>query len=347
MISKTTKSHLAVLAMSLTLMSVSSFAQGLEDESLLNADPIGTKMNNPQLDIDGSYQVPTEADRLNKQTQDLVKKTNDMVQKNVATLRNANEKKLGNQLQGMFNGEPQNQEDTVSSKAAAPSVTAILPAAEPAKLETNYKVIPYAGGSSMSGEGEVNFQSKVNAGLRAETLVLNKRLGIGLGFNYAQTDVQDLRYVTYQYAQNQAPEFKYRNMSGELYGKFYILTENVFRPYVGAGLGYNSTTLSSTNTVGLYNQSGFQGNNNFNNQNYNSSFASGAALIGTDILFTERVGLNLEFKYSRAFTSAFNSNNTGTNTNFQGYDSAYLQRLGQQMDDASIMAVNLGLVVAF
>jgi outer membrane protein W len=347
MLTKKNKSPLAVFAIGLGLMSLSAAAQGLDDEAL-NADPIGTMTANPRtvqadpLDIDGKYKVPSESDRLKKQTEELARRTNDMVQTKIETKRAENEKKLANELQGMFNGQP--MQDEVGSRAAAPTVTAVAPEAAPQKLDANYKIIPYAGAASMTGEGEVNFQSKMNAGMRAETLVLNKRLGIGLGFNFAQTDVQDRRFVTFQFAQNQAPEFRYRNMSGELYGKFYILNENVFRPYVGAGVGYNSTELTSTNTINNFNQFGFQG---VNNQGYNANFASGAALIGTDLLFSERVGLNLEFKYSRAFTSAFNNNNTGLNNNFQGYDSLYLQQLGQLMDNAQVMAVNLGLVVQF
>jgi outer membrane protein W len=349
MLTRKNKSPLAVLAIGLGLMSLNVLAQGLDDEAL-NADPIGTMNANPRtvqadpLDINGQYKVPSESDRLKKQTEDLARRTNDMVQTKIETKRAENEKKLANELQGMFNGQP--MQDEVGSKASAPTVTAVVPEAAPSKLDANYKIIPYAGAASMAGEGEVNFQSKMNAGMRAETLVLNKRLGIGLGFNFAQTDIQDRRYMTFQYAQNQAPEFRYRNMSGELYGKFYLLTENVFRPYVGAGVGYNSTQLTSTNNVNNFNQFGFQGNN-FNNQNYNANFASGAALIGTDLLFSERIGLNFEFKYSRAFTSAFNNNNTGLNNNFQGYDSLYLQQLGQLMDEAQVMAVNMGLVVQF
>ena len=344
MLPNNTKTRLAVLALTVSLTSLSSFAQGLDDEAALNADPIGvqTSLQNPQMDINGQYQMPSESAKLKRQTEELARKTNDMVQTKIETKRAENEKKLANEMSAMFNGQ---QQDQVATKQAQAQSTTEVPAEKKAeKLDPNFKVIPYAGASSMSGEGEVNFQSKVNAGLRAETLVLNKRLGIGVGFNYAATDIRDQRYTNFYYAQNQTPEFKYRNMSGELYGKFYILNENVFRPYVGAGVAYNNTKLTHTNQVNHFNQFGNQG---VNNQGYNSNYASGSALVGTDILFTERVGINFEFKYSTAFSSAFNNDNQGINQNFQGFDSAYLQQLGQQMDDATIMAINAGIVINF
>lgn len=347
---------LLALTLALTTVVKVSYAQGLGDEeAVLNADPIATttaapnNVSAPQLDINGNYQVPSEADAINRRTQELARKTNEMVQKNVAVKRDANEKKLANELTQMFNGQPAPQDEVTTTQASVQKVEVAAAAVKPEeKVTKNYKVIPYGGAQQMQGAGEVNFQAKMNAGLRAEATVLDERLGIGVGFNFAQTDIRDNRYVNY-YAQNgqqNAPEFKYRNMSGEIYGKFYLLNKSVFRPYVGAGVAYNNSKLTYTSQQNSYYSNNY-GNNTSLNNGYSSSYASAAAMAGTDFNFSETVGLNLEFKYSRALSSAFNSNNVGVNQNFMGYDQAYLQQLGQQMNEAALMAVNFGLVIRF
>lgn len=348
-----------LLALTLALSTVVkvSYAQGLESEdAVLNVDPIattttttttmnGNMVNTTPLDVNGNYQVPSEADAINRRTQELARKTNEMVQKNVAVKRDANEKKLANELTQMFNGQPVAQEVT-TQQASVQKVEVTAAEVKPEEKVKNYKVIPYGGAQQMQGSGEVNFQAKVNTGVRAEALVADQRVGIGLGFNYAQTDIRDNRYVNYYGMNQNAPEFKYRNMTGEIYGKFFLLNKSVFRPYAGAGLAYNTSKLTHTSQQNNYYSTNY-GNNNSLNQGYDSSYASAAAMIGTDFNFTDSVGLNLEFKYSRALTSAFNSNNIGVQQGFLGYDQAYLQQLGQQMNEAALMAVNFGLVIRF
>lgn len=341
---------LLALTLALTTVVKVSYAQGLEGEESLAADPVS--INAPQLDIDGKYQQVSEADKINRQTQELARQTNDMVQKNVAVKRDANEKKLANELKQMFNGQPAPQDEVKINQSSVQKVEVAADQVKPEEKEVkNYKIMPYGGFQQMQGQGEVSFQSNVNTGLRAETVVMDERLGIGLGFNFAQTNVRDNRYVNYyanQYGSNNqnGPEFKHRNMSGELYGKFYLLNKSVLRPYVGAGVAYNNSKLTYTSQQNMY-YSSYYGNNTSLNQGYSSSYASGSAMIGTDFNFSETVGLNLEFKYSRALSSAFNNNNIGVNNGFLGYDQAYLQQLGQQMDQASLMAVNFGLVIRF
>lgn len=339
----TNQKMLAVLALS--LVSFSAMANpSLSDESALNTDPISV-LNAPQLNVDGSYHQASESDLIRKQNEEMIRKNNDMVNKKVETMRMDNEKKLGHELSKMLGGQAPVADQVTTSQASTQKIEATTEAIKPVDTtERNFKVIPYAGASNMTGQGEVNFQSKVNTGLRVEALTLNRRLGIGVGFNYAQTDIRDNRYTFGYYGANygqNAPEFKYKNMSGELYGKFFLLTDSIFRPYVGAGVGYNSSQLR--NSMFSNNQTANYGLSN----EYNSTFVTGAALVGTDLQFTNRFGINVEFKYQKAFTSSFNSNNIGVNPGFQGYDQVYLQQLGQQMDDAAVMAFNFGLVLAF
>lgn len=343
------------LTLALTTVVKVSYAQGLgaEDEAILNADPMvaanPANISAPQLDINGNYQVASEADKMKKQRADMERQTDDMLKKKTEEQRVASEKKINAQMQAMLSGQPAPQDEVKTTQASVQKVEVKAAEVQPAEKVKTYKVIPYGGAQQMQGAGEVNFQAKMNTGLRAEATVLDERLGIGVGFNFAQTDVRDNRYVNY-YAQNgqnqNGPEFKYRNMSGEIYGKFYLLNKSVFRPYVGAGVAYNNSKLTHTSQQNSY-YSNYYGNNTSLNNGYSSSYASAALMAGTDFNFTETVGINLEFKYSRALSSAFNSNNVGVNQGFMGYDQAYLQQLGQQMNEATLMAVNFGLVVRF
>lgn len=294
--------------------------------------------NMDPMDMDGKYKKEDKLAGIIGKQDDEIKDRNDAKRTEVL------EKLHKEQLAKMFDGKPVEQE--LTTKQAS---TMVATAPEEEAKKASVKIIPYGGLSQMQGEGEVNFQAKINSGLRLETVVLEERLGIGVGFNFSQIDIRDNRYVNnFSYNQQQtAPEFKYRNMSGEIYGKYFVLNKDVFRPYIGAGIGYHSSKLTHTNNQQFnsmyytnYNQQALQ-------NGYDSSFATGSAMVGTDLQFTKLVGLNFEFKYSRALSSAFNSNNIGVNPQYGGYDQVYLQQLGQQMDEASLMAVNMGLVVKF
>ena len=215
---------LAVLALS--LVGMNAFANpSLSDESALNTDPISV-LNAPQLNVDGTYHQASESELIRKQNEEMIRKNNDMVNKKVETMRMDNEKKLGHELSKMLGGQAPVADQVSTSQASVQKLETSTEAVKTQEAgERNFKVIPYAGASNMTGEGEVNFQSKLNTGLRLEALTMNRRLGIGVGFNYSQTDIRDNRYTNgyygMSYGQN-APEFKYQDMSGEIYGKFFL-----------------------------------------------------------------------------------------------------------------------------
>lgn len=343
-----TTQELKILAATLLVMAMPmTYAQG--DALLDDTDDI---LNSEQINIDGTFKKQTAADRIEKMRKRLESQNEQMVQKKIEDIRIKQEQELAGKLKNAFRGnlEAMDEMDSVQTVQAAPQ-RIVAPAPVVEEEEGKNKIIPYAGVRQYNGEGIDSFESTVNAGLTMENMV-HERFSVGLGVNYTTMDITDrasFNGFNNGFGFTNGDEISYTNLNLNLTGKFFITVESKIRPYVGAGVGYNRTTLKYDETNSQFINNGF--GNNFGTTSEDSqvsgSNVSGSALIGAEVSFTNYLGLNLEFNYTRAFTSGFDANPSlgfGTNNDIA---EANLSRLGNSLEESDVASLNIGFIVKF
>ena len=240
-------------------------------------------------------------------------------------------------------------EQQVSVAQAAPAVTssADAPASTGGAFET-IKMIAFAGGTQYNGEIE-QLEAEVAAGLRLESNITS-RFSMGIGLNFAQLKTNDFANSMFNnqswyngYMNNYGGrEIQYRSMGIDLYGKFFITKSERFRPYVGAGIGYSRANMSYTNNDTY---SDPFSSTQFGNENYQTSYATGTIMGGSEIMITRGFGLNIEAAYSSGLGSSLNSKASRSFTNSP--DQMRLRELGTEIINANALSIFAGAIVAF
>lgn len=240
-------------------------------------------------------------------------------------------------------------EQQVEVQQAAPVVAPIVSTAEVAPAAgapfEEIKMNLFAGATSFKGETE-ELETELSAGLRLESNITT-RFAIGVGFNYNTLKTDDFAnnspYMNNYYNGlfGQGREISYSSMGLDIYGKFFITNSERFRPYVGAGLGYNRASMKYND-----NNSGFDPvYGNYGSENYNTSFINGNLMLGSEIMITKMFGINLEGRYSTGLgdsLSSESSKNTATSP-----DQARLKELGNEIINSNALSIFAGAVVAF
>lgn len=244
--------------------------------------------------------------------------------------------------------------DEVSVQVAAPQQVIEVEAPAPKKkIDQRIKITPLAGLTAISAETE-NLESDVSIGLRGEANV-SERVSIGMGVHYMSLQTTDFGddsyyggYLDGYYDYYNVREIAYSNLNIDIYSKFYIVNGERFRPYVGGGLGYNRSTIKyeDNRSYDPYSQ-GYMGYNNYNfgNEEVISSHMSAKLLAGSEIAFTDSIGLNVELAYSRGLGSSFNTDE-GVNP-YRAPDQRRLNDLNDEINNANIFSLNVGMMIVF
>ena len=230
----------------------------------------------------------------------------------------------------------------ISADVHQPVLTSELPVE---KKEKNLKIIPYGGFSNLSS---ANFRYKSNLfpGLAVENK-LSENFSVGLDFNYSTMEIEDQDvYSGYSSAMD------YKQMSVELYSKFYFRGKGRFLPYLGAGIGYKNINIAHTHSNSGYNpydpyNSNVGTNMNDNSLKGRSVFAS--ASVGTEFYFNSQFGLNAQFKYSKGLSSTVDVPNNSYN-NYHGSPVFYESELSQVAKDIAStgqQSLYIGAIVRF
>lgn len=247
-----------------------------------------------------------------------------------------------------FNTEEAKVEQQVQVQQAAPVVSTaeIAPVSSGEAFET-IKLLPYAGATSFNGEVE-QLETELSAGLRLESNITT-RFSMGIGFKFDQLKTNDFangaNYMTPNYYGmygTQGREIQYRAMGLDIYGKFFITNGERFRPYLGAGIGYNRATLKYNDNDPYYDQMNAY---NFGSEEYNTSFVTGQLMLGSEVMITRMFGLNIEAAYSTGLGDSLSSKsakNGGTSP-----DQARLRDLGDEIINANALSIFAGAVVNF
>ena len=236
--------------------------------------------------------------------------------------------------------------DEVSVSHAAPKVEAKLtPSTSNDKFGETIKILPYSGLTTFFTD-ENTLEAGLTAGIRAETNV-SSRFSVGMGFKYTSFSTLDRNTNGMNNGLNIAynsfygtREIEYSNMKFDVYSKFFLINSDRFRPYIGAGLGYNRSTMNylnnSVNNFASY---------NFGNEEVNTSHIDAQMLVGSEVIFTKSIGMNLELAYNRGIGGNLSSEN-GINP-FFAPDQQRLQDLSEEVNDANIISLNASLLIQF
>jgi len=208
------------------------------------------------------------------------------------------------------------------------------------------KLLPFAGVTNYSGKVE-NLTSDIAGGLRLESNI-NRRFSMGIGLNYASMKTNDFangsNYMAggYQSMYGSAGrEIQYRSMGLELYGKFFITNGERFRPYIGAGLGYNRANMQYTQNSPYMSQA----NQLFGSEQYQTNFMTGTLSAGSEVMITRGFGLNIEMAYATGLGSSLSSQ---ANQNIGYYpDQQRLKDLGNEIINSNQLSIFAGAVIVF
>lgn len=241
------------------------------------------------------------------------------------------------------------QDIRLAQAAPAPVSTAeVAPAKTGASFET-IKLLPYAGATSYNGKVE-QLEAEFSGGLRLESNITT-RFTVGVGFNYSQLKTDDyangmdyMRTTPYINAFGAGREINFRSMGLDIYGKFFLTESTRFRPYLGAGLGYQRGTLkyAQNSSINPY----YMGNyTSFGGEEYRTSYATGNLMVGSEIMITEGFGLNIEGAYSTGLGGGLSSESA--KNPFNSPDQNRLRQLGEELVDANALSIFIGGVVNF
>lgn len=347
---------LILSALALSIPMGNSFAQYNEDPLLTeSADAV---VNTSQIDIEGMYNTQnqnsnkkkvTEADRLQQFRRDLEEKHEQMMRKKVEDMRLEEERKLARKLQEALSGQ-MNAMDQVTTKASAPVQTE---AVAPVVSEVEYKNSISLGGGFLNIASEKNeLEASMNIRLGMESLV-HPRVAVGVGVRYMSFDTADVDniyasnlyngnsyiypYANNNYNNNEARNIQYRQISFDVNTKIFLTVDSKIRPFVGGSLAYNRGSYkyekNDKYTIGQY---------SYGDEKVSNNNVSGLAMLGAQVKFTNQIAAEINVSFEKAFTSGVSEL-----SNDDTPDEARLRNLALDLEDANVVAINLGLSVSF
>jgi outer membrane protein W len=228
----------------------------------------------------------------------------------------------------------------VSVDIHQPVLTSELPVE---KKEKNLKIIPYGGFSNLSS-ASFRYKSNLFPGLAVENK-LSENFSVGLDFNYNTMEIEN--YVDYY---GSSSRMDYKQLSVELYSKFYFSGKGRFLPYLGAGIGYKNINIAYSPSNSAFNwNNGYNGNNtNDNGLKGRSVFAS--ASVGTEFYFNSQFGLNAQFKYSKGLSSTID-NPVSSYNYINGYplsnNESELSQMAKEVASVGQQSLYVGAIVKF
>jgi len=371
--------YLVVLAMSLSV--AGAYAQS--DEQVLNSDPInvdGYLAERPATDheleqIKSEIRKQKNEVQLNKQkskgfkelsktTEKLSETTEEYLdekreaQKDIAEynkkIKCLMEENPGKDCDKYVRGR--RRDEVVQEVSQAQAAPVVSTAAAPAPALDGMSDVPFETIKMGVDAGVINFTSE-NEELRADTMGIriesniSKRFSMSVGANYTSFTTEDFGsnmfnnmgwYSGYNNFYGNGREVQYRSFGVEFGGKFFIVQTERFRPYVGVGVGYNMANLRYTqNSSYSSNMYGV----NFGNEQYKTNFATGALSLGTEVMITRSIGMNVQGSYSTGIGSSLSSTDAKNRTN--NPDQRRLGQLGDEVINASALSLTAGMMVVF
>jgi outer membrane protein W len=196
-----------------------------------------------------------------------------------------------------------------------------------------------------------DFESKINLQVSAENHVM-PNITVGIGIGYTSLDLTDTanNFITpgtqviynngYNNVFGNGRLANYDRFTFEANTKFFLTVDSKIKPFVGATLGYNRSSIKYADSGNNY-----QTNNvTFGNEGFSSGYVSAGAKLGAEIDLAENVAMNLDLSYTKAITSGISSNSQVTNNN---PDQLRLSNITNAMEKSDVTAIQVGVVVRF
>lgn len=305
---------------------------------------------------------------LKRRREKLEERNKIMVEKKIEDIRVKQEIALTNKLQGAFNSSLNNlNEDKVQTVQAAPVAVAPAPVAPAPIIETRIievpapapvverkasKIIPSIGTSSIKSD-RIDLGSNLNIGVGLETNVL-PQVSVGFGIGYTTFDITDVANdfsnngginnggfynPGYYNVYGAGRKMTNKKLTIEAGGKFFFTEDSRLKPYLGAAISFNRSTLKYENT-NTYSTGGI----NFGDEGYSSTAMAGTARLGAEIDLNETVGFNIDLAYTKNITSGISKNANTLNTN---PDQFRLENVTKEIEEGDTTSIQAGVVIRF
>ncbi len=229
--------------------------------------------------------------------------------------------------------------DTVSTQAAATEkveTVAKTKADDSDSVVHTMKITPYSGINSYAID-DGNLESNAIFGMKAETEI-NSRFSAGAYGQYTTMTSRNFdsrlapTYSGFGFYSSGYMDVAYTQYDIGAYGKFYVLNQSKFKPYVLGGLSYTRLNVESQNST--YNS----------NSNVNANYALGKIALGADFDFTKSFGINIEAAYTNpVFKREVSVNDFTLNYGEQ----ALLTEQANKLMNTNIMSFNVGFNILF
>ena len=318
-------------------------------------DDTSSVLESEEIDIEGQFNRPSPADRIEKMRKKLEQQNEQMVQKKIEEKRIKSEMELMKDLQKKFKSQMSDDDDTVSVRQASTQVVVAAPPA-PIVEEKKNRITPYAGLTRFNEACLDGCESKIHAGLAFDTMVSDRfSVGIGLGLttmsiiDTANTFGQNYYNTGLNNVSTTGDEIDYTRVGLDLNSKFFFTVETKLRPFIGLGLGYERASLKYAKKASQFQN--FYGNNssNLGDDSITGSSVSASGILGAELRLSDSIGVQLDFRYKKNLTNGFGSDSNGqtNNTNYLNFNEIVLSNLGTEIQDSSEAQVNLGLTIGF
>ena len=325
--SKTIGKKAFLLSTVFILASANSYSNDFDSQEYSSDIPI---------DIEGSFERKTEADRIEKLRQKLEKQNEDFVQKKIEDLRYENEKKMSDTLSDAFSGRMNTSTNDLPAEDRKSN--AVSEVKEVEKDKTNFSVTPQYNFSNYSGNG-FDLESDLGFSLGLEGHVY-KNVSLGLNIGYESISAMDIsNYYGYPYSYGNL--FRNLNVSlltAEVMSKVYFGNNDRFKPFIGAGVSVARANLSfdESNIYDSYYFGGIEGLSEETKTYFNGILRAGAM-----INFSSTVGLLVEGSYAQGFSGVSGGNVALTNDQYS------LQNFGSALSESSKIGLSAGLTINF
>ena len=220
----------------------------------------------------------------------------------------------------------------------------------------NNRIAPYFGVGTIKGDG-INFKTDSNFGITIESMP-GDVFSLGAKINYSNLNFVAISKEFIPFDTTSKHKMKYDHFNISLIGKIFLLRDErntaeaiQLRPFVGAGLGYNQDHLKYRDT------SFALGYNGDKRPSLSSSYFSMSLILGTEIAFTESMGINIDFKLLRGLHNSFGGPRTSSSssddseiqdeTTSEERDQQRLEIINNAIQDANVMSLNIGVVFKF
>jgi hypothetical protein len=362
---KTKRLSLMSVLLAVAIISGTQNVRAQDDDLLDDTDELlgNDSLQMDDISIEGKLS-PSEL--LKRRREKLEERNKIMVEKKIEDIRVKQEIALTNKLQGAFNNSLNNlNEDKVQTLQAAPVAPAPVAAAPIAPapiIETRIievpapapvverkasKIIPSVGTSSVKSD-RVDLGSNLNIGVALETNVL-PQVSLGFGIGYTTFDITDVAndfsnnggYYNpgYYNVYGAGRKMTNKKLTIEAGGKFFFTEDSRLKPYLGAAVSFNRSTLKYENT-NTYSTGGV----NFGDEGYSSTAMAATARLGAEIDLNETVGLNIDLAYTKNITSGISKNANTLNTNPDQYR---LENVTKEIEEGDTTSIQAGVVVRF